>query len=169
MKTCGERESFVCVEGCTLCCRGILSLSVAELLRIEEFQQSRGESPLKTSAEGCPFRGEFACRVYPVRPFMCRLFGFHYVHPQLRGQPFCPKAARLRSGDLEAEEYREYRRQCWEQGFVLLGRPPGGAEPAAVLLADNRQAVQQHPWLERFREILTGGDQCFPVSDQIVV
>lgn len=145
-------EPFPCREGCTGCCQGVLSLSLPELHRIEAFL---GGVPEPVASAGCPFRRAGGCAVYVVRPFMCRLFGFRYVHPGLRGQPFCPRDERWRPGDREAEMFRAYQAFCYQEGFVLLGRTDDPAE-AARAGADNRAMLEAFPELARWKAFLTG-------------
>jgi Fe-S-cluster containining protein len=127
-----------------------------------------GDLRLPGSYTGCPFRGEKGCRVYPVRPFMCRLFGFHFAHPYFRSQPYCPKAEMFRPGDDEARLFQRYRDYCDEHGFVLIGRPSEEKWVDAAL-EDNRAAISANPWLRQLATILTGGDQCFPGDGKFVV
>ncbi|NLI76122.1 MAG: hypothetical protein GX442_06725 [Candidatus Riflebacteria bacterium] len=152
----GPEEAFACHPGCTACCRGVLSLSVPELGRVGAVVGT-----LPPSQEGCPFRTAQGCAVYAVRPFMCRLFGFQYLHPGLRGQPFCPRFTRTRPGDREAGSFREYLAFCEEEGFVLLGQTPDVEEEDRAV-ADNRRALARHPEVLRFLSLLTGGERCRP-------
>ncbi|RCK80095.1 MAG: hypothetical protein OZSIB_3599 [Candidatus Ozemobacter sibiricus] len=145
-------EPFPCQEGCTGCCRGVLSLSLPELQRIETFL---GGVPEPVASVGCPFRRSGGCAVYAVRPFMCRLFGFRYVHPGLRGQSFCPRDERWRPGDREAEMFAAYRSFCHQEGFVLLGRTDDPVEGARAG-ADNRAMLEAFPELARWKAFLTG-------------
>ncbi len=152
----GIDGAFPCHPGCTACCRGVLSLSVPELLRVKA---AVGELP--PAQEGCPFRTGQGCAVYAVRPFMCRLFGFQFLHPGLRGQPFCPRFTRRRPGDREATLFREYLGFCEEEGFVLVGGT-GDADAEARAAADNRRALLRYPWLAEYVPLLTGGERCLP-------
>ncbi len=143
-----ELESFSCIAGCTACCKGVLSVSVPELWRMHEFF---GAVPEMQS--GCPFRGEAGCRVYPVRPFMCRLFGYQFLHPDMTIQPYCTRRHQMRPGDRPAILMQQYQRFCEEQGFVIIGRLSGN-ESSAVLSAENDSTLARFPELERFRSIL---------------
>jgi hypothetical protein len=107
------------------------------------------------SERGCPFRREDRCGLYPVRPFMCRLFGFRFLHPTLGSQPFCPRREMFRPGDAEADAFRRYQTFCAEEGFVLLGEPWDG-DPAEEAIEDNRRAIARFPWLIRWSGFLTG-------------
>lgn len=149
-------ETFACHPGCTICCRGVVSLSVPELLRVGAVV-----AELPPAQMGCPFRTSQGCSIYAARPFMCRLFGFQFLHPGLRGQPFCPRFTRPRPGDREAILFREYLAFCEEEGFVLLGQT-SDVEVEGRAVADNRCALARFPGLAEFLPLLTGGERCLP-------
>lgn len=151
----GYLGDFPCVPGCTSCCQGVLSLTIPELLRLEPFLAG-----LRENKFGCPFRGEGGCLAYEARPLMCRLFGFQYLHPDLRTQPSCPKVRLLRPGDREADSYKEYLAFSETAGFVILGEPRV-PDDLNRLVEDNRNMARRFPELIRFRAILTGGPRCF--------
>lgn len=144
---------YSCDAGCTACCKGVVSLSLPELIAIERFgaEQAGGLETLANagSPTGCPFRTDAGCPIYPVRPFMCRLFGFRFLHPDLAGQPFCPRRMLIRPGDAEAKKYKFYLDFCEENGFAIIGRP---RDPSGVpaIIAENRAMAARFPDLGRF-------------------
>lgn len=102
---------FPCLPGCTACCRafGIPSQTRTETRRIRKYLKEKG-LPFKP-AEGttCPYVSDLGCTIYPVRPFICRLFG---ASPNL----LCHLGARplgLLHEDEEADLWHHY----WENFF----------------------------------------------------
>lgn len=69
--------------GCVNCgdCCGIILVSPEELKRIKDYVAGRPEirsfANDHRSLEECPFRDDEAkrCKIYPVRPMICRLMG----------------------------------------------------------------------------------------------
>ncbi|HNV71444.1 MAG TPA: YkgJ family cysteine cluster protein [Candidatus Ozemobacteraceae bacterium] len=153
-------EPFTCRQSCTDCCRGIVSLSIPELQRIETYFDARGE-PLAAQAIGCPFRTPDGCRVYPVRPFMCRLFGYRFLQASLRSQPSCPHLPDERDGEKELQAFTTYQAFCREHGFVLIGESADRLRRSEAV-AENQSVLRVFPELTRFRSWLTGGDQLLP-------
>ncbi len=72
---------FSCTEGCYECCRnfGVPSRTRAEDQRIKEFLQEHSRQPGEAHGNTCPYLKEDTpgggCTIYPVRPFICRLYG----------------------------------------------------------------------------------------------
>jgi hypothetical protein len=66
-----------CLADCTACCRsfGVPSQTNIESRRIKSYLKKTGI--IFKSAEGttCPYVSDRGCTIYPVRPFICRLFG----------------------------------------------------------------------------------------------
>jgi Fe-S-cluster containining protein len=98
---------FSCLEGCTACCRsfGVPSQTKIETRRIRKYLKENGL--IFKAAEGttCPYVSDRGCTIYPVRPFICRLFG---AAPNL----LCPMGARpliLLHEDEEEEVWHLYR------------------------------------------------------------
>ena len=96
-----------CLPDCTACCRafGVPSRTRIENRRLREYLK-KNEMPFKL-AEGttCPYLSDRGCTIYPVRPFICRLFG---AAPDLQ----CQLGARpliLLHQDEEEEIWHLYR------------------------------------------------------------
>lgn len=67
-------------DRCGECC-GPAACSPSEFAAVAEYAEDHGIEPVKQGIT-CPWYGEgVGCRVYPVRPFICRLFGHT---PELR-------------------------------------------------------------------------------------
>lgn len=66
-----------CPAGCITCCKnfGIPSRSMIEDERIGKFLKEQGMSYKEASGMTCPYVTETGCSIYPVRPFICRLYG----------------------------------------------------------------------------------------------
>ena len=62
-----------CDKGCGECCGPVLCKQ-HEYDRVVEYAQQNGIEP-KRQGETCPWYQDGGCKVYPVRPFICRLFG----------------------------------------------------------------------------------------------
>lgn len=68
-----------CDRGCRDCC-GPVAASDREIRRILAYIEAHGIEPTRPPEMNhgvpvCPFFQEGRCAVYPVRPFVCRLFG----------------------------------------------------------------------------------------------
>ena len=62
-----------CDAGCGECC-GPVMCSHSEFDRIDAYAKANGIEP-KRQGTRCPFYQDGTCKVYDVRPFICRLFG----------------------------------------------------------------------------------------------
>ena len=62
-----------CDNGCGDCC-GVVPVTVQEYDRVVAYANLHGIVPL-TQGVTCPFFQEGTCKVYPVRPRMCQMFG----------------------------------------------------------------------------------------------
>lgn len=75
--------SVPCPPGCITCCKkfGIPSRIPEEDSRIKAFLKEHGISgrvndfELSDSENTCPYVTTKGCAIYPVRPFICRLYG----------------------------------------------------------------------------------------------
>jgi len=106
-----QLPTFECVPGCSHCC-GPTPCAPSETALIAQWLTQRGlavlHSPLAvlptTDGLTCVYAGADGCSIYPVRPFMCRLYG---SIPKLR----CPLGrgpAEPLSESAEASLMREY-------------------------------------------------------------
>jgi len=69
---------FKCIDGCTECCRkfGVPSMKQIERRRILSFTKKHNIKTDKKRELTCPYLEEGkGCRIYPVRPLICRLYG----------------------------------------------------------------------------------------------
>jgi len=62
-----------CDDGCGECC-GFAPCSRQEFNNIKSYIVQHGIEPIRQGAT-CPLYQNGTCSVYPVRPFVCRLFG----------------------------------------------------------------------------------------------
>lgn len=69
--------NFVCIPGCTECCRnfGVPSRTPIEDERIRQYLKSRGMDLQLAQGTTCPYVSDEGCIIYPVRPFTCRMYG----------------------------------------------------------------------------------------------
>jgi len=63
-----------CRPGCSDCC-GPHPWSKAEHARITAYLRKRGRKELRATGLTCPYVERHRCSIYPVRPFICRLYG----------------------------------------------------------------------------------------------
>ena len=68
---------FSCFEGCTACCQsfGVPSQTKIEARRIKGYLKKNGIVFKLAEGTTCPYVSDRGCTIYPVRPFICRLFG----------------------------------------------------------------------------------------------
>ena len=68
---------FICPEGCHECCKsfGVPSRTRVEDERLREFLRAHSMQPGEAQGNTCPYLNERGCSIYPVRPFICRLYG----------------------------------------------------------------------------------------------
>jgi Fe-S-cluster containining protein len=66
-----------CSEGCHECCEnfGVPSRTAVEDARIQAFLRGHSMQIGEVQGNTCPFLVETGCSIYPVRPFICRLYG----------------------------------------------------------------------------------------------
>jgi len=78
-----------CLAGCGECC-GILYPSLTELRHIQDWCESHHREYKDfnmTTGLDCPYlREDKLCSIYPVRPFLCRIFGVSSDLPCLLGK-----------------------------------------------------------------------------------
>jgi Fe-S-cluster containining protein len=96
-----------CLPDCTVCCRafGIPSQTKIETRRIKSYLKKKGIIFKPAEGTTCPYVSDQGCTIYPVRPFICRLFG---TAPNL----LCQLGARpltLLHEDEEEEIWHHYR------------------------------------------------------------
>ena len=96
-----------CLPDCTACCQdfGVPSQTKIETRRIKRFLQKNGMIFKRAEGTTCPYVSDRGCTIYPVRPFICRLFG---AAPNLQ----CHLGARpftLLHEDEEEEIWHLYR------------------------------------------------------------
>ena len=72
-----------CDDGCGACC-GIVLCREDEYQAVEAYARENGIIP-KAQGVTCPFFQGGTCKVYPVRPFVCQLFGHSKKLPCPRG------------------------------------------------------------------------------------
>ena len=68
---------FICTPGCHECCRsfGVPSRTQIEDERIKRFLREHQMPVGEAKGSTCPYLVEEGCSIYPVRPFICRLYG----------------------------------------------------------------------------------------------
>ena len=96
-----------CLPGCTACCQafGVPSQTRIETRRIKRYLKKNGIAFKSAEGTTCPYVSGRGCIIYPVRPFICRLFG---AAPNL----LCHLGARplrLLPEDEEADLWHHYR------------------------------------------------------------
>jgi hypothetical protein len=96
-----------CLPGCTACCQafGVPSRTKIETRRIKRYLNENGIIFKLAEGTACPYVSDRGCTIYPVRPFICRLFG---AAPNLQ----CHMGARpltLLHEDEEEEIWHLYR------------------------------------------------------------
>ncbi len=66
-----------CPEGCIACCVnfGVPSRTKEEDRRIRAYLKAEGRKLGKARGTRCPYVTSKGCSIYPVRPFICRLYG----------------------------------------------------------------------------------------------
>ena len=66
-----------CLPGCTACCQafGVPSQTKIETRRIKRYLNENGIIFKLAEGTTCPYVSDRGCTIYPVRPFICRLFG----------------------------------------------------------------------------------------------
>jgi Fe-S-cluster containining protein len=74
-----------CDTGCGECC-GVVPATETEFRAVERFIAEHGIHPAAHTDGTCPFYQGGGCKIYPVRPLVCRLFG-HSVDPLMT----CPR------------------------------------------------------------------------------
>lgn len=91
-------QPMQCDDGCGRCC-GPVPVTENELGAIRRYVARRGIEPVDHGGLTCPLYIDGRCSVYPVRPFLCRVFG-HVPALQCvrgyRGNPVPDKWARAR-------------------------------------------------------------------------
>jgi hypothetical protein len=98
---------FICTPGCHECCRdfGVPSRTRVEDERLKEFLRAHAMQLGTARGNTCPYLGEDGCTIYPVRPFICRLYG---TAPNYRCKAGVTPL-RLLHEDEEADLFRLYR------------------------------------------------------------
>ena len=72
---------LMCTEGCYECCKnfGVPSRTKVEDERLQTFFREHSMQPGEAKGHTCPYLDESlsegGCSIYPVRPFICRLYG----------------------------------------------------------------------------------------------
>jgi len=96
-----------CPGGCISCCRrfGVPSQTKIETARIRRFLMTAGRPVGQARGTRCPYVSSRGCTIYPVRPFICRLYG---VAPDYLCQESV-RPLRLLHEDEEAELWQLYR------------------------------------------------------------
>jgi Fe-S-cluster containining protein len=72
-----ERFNLPCAKGCGDCCEVTPDITFLEWKLIEKFLKERQVKKINNYA--CPFLIDHACFIYPVRPIICRLYGWSYI------------------------------------------------------------------------------------------
>lgn len=102
-----------CPDGCIACCRrfGVPSQTPVETVHINRFLQSRGRKRKQARGTTCPYVSSKGCTIYPVRPFICRLYGVSPNYPCREGvRPLHPLHE-----DEEAELWHQYRSNFFQK------------------------------------------------------
>lgn len=96
-----------CPGGCIACCRvfGIPSQTRIETKRIDDYLAAGGRRKKTARGTTCPYISPGGCTIYPVRPFICRLYGVAPNYPCREGV----RPLRLLHEDEEAELWQHYR------------------------------------------------------------
>lgn len=68
-----ELPQLNCKPNCGGCC-GIVACKQSEYEAVEQYAKDHNIIP-KAQGGTCPFYQDGECKVYPVRPFICKLFG----------------------------------------------------------------------------------------------
>jgi uncharacterized protein len=63
-----------CDRGCGACC-GFAPATETEYQAVRRYAESHGITPIEQGVT-CPFYQDGQCSVYPVRPMICRVFGY---------------------------------------------------------------------------------------------
>ena len=71
-----EKFNLPCEKGCCECCDSIPHITLLEWRLIKKFL--KGQRINKLNKDACPFLIDCACFIYPVRPVICRLYGWSY-------------------------------------------------------------------------------------------
>ena len=78
-------DAFACAEGCSDCCQRDLSVFAVEAANIRAWLEQHGPVPAGAGS-GCALLDERgACRIYPVRPVICRTHGLPLAIPDDAG------------------------------------------------------------------------------------
>ena len=98
---------LLCPGGCSACCRvfGIPSQTRMETQRINAYLAAAGRRKKPARGTTCPYVSSRGCTIYPVRPFICRLYGASPDYPCREGV----RPLRLLHEDEEAELWQLYR------------------------------------------------------------
>lgn len=82
---------IACSPGCSICCE-LQSVNFLEAFVIAEHRGRGGSSAPPPSGTSCPFLSDNRCRIYPVRPLICRTHGLLLRSKEFSGRtaPSCP-------------------------------------------------------------------------------
>ena len=137
-------DAFRCAEGCSSCCQRDLSVFAVEAACIRLWLEEHGPVP-RGEGPGCALLDERgACRIYPVRPIICRTHGLPLAVTQDDGSvagDVCPLnfdegrgLAELPSGDFLSLQTVETLLAAIDLAFTAeLGLPEGERTPLAEL------------------------------------
>ena len=104
---------LICTEGCHECCKnfGVPSRSKVEDERIKKFLRDKSRQVGEARGNACPYLDEHllgggGCSIYPVRPFICRVYGTAPNYPCKMGV----RPIRVLHEDEEEELFYFYRK-----------------------------------------------------------
>lgn len=112
--------SLHCKKGCCGCCRDDLSVTQSEAALIKaRFSNVLQEHPHEKGA--CPFLDqEGACRIYPVRPYICRTHGLplRWTDEDEAGEDYEERDICEHNNHIDLLSLS--REQCWTLGLPEL-------------------------------------------------
>lgn len=120
-----EIPAMECAEGCSDCC-GPIRWSLIEQVNIARWLLKRGRPMLVSEGEDCPYLEGGRCSIYPVRPYLCRIFGVarsDHVRPGGKENLTCPRVAVLERDMLSVERVRvlHFRIRMLSEAIALEG------------------------------------------------
>lgn len=129
-----------CDPECSDCC-GPAFCQTHEFNRITQYAEQHGVEPVRQGLT-CPFWQGGECRVYPVRPFVCRLFGHS-------SRLVCSKGYNTNiTPEYEERLHAEYRQRGGEPTHCLHELVYSTDEFIGLLTADFRESSAERQ-LER--------------------
>jgi Fe-S-cluster containining protein len=103
-----------CDPGCGECC-GPVMCNVTEIRQIMVYIAEHQITPIRQGIT-CPFCQQGLCAIYPVRPYICRIFGHSPRLVCKRGYNVNLPQRKLQKLDLRYA--RTAKPDCWLHSFV---------------------------------------------------